>query len=203
MTEERFELTLGKEMMWTVKDNKTGASISFREGLFNESQTVTLPEHMSPAEMMTVHTTMREIGDWVAQNYVEVALCDWQARRTAIWKLANANYWLTMAAATNSLLLYDKDKPNAAMMLYAEVSDYLELTTTQEITDAEEENLKGVLTELTNAEAWEVFRILHVFWNNRTEQDDMMQWAMDVTWWPVWLPEKLKDIAPDDLYIEQ
>lgn len=146
---------------------------------------------------------MREIGDWMAQNYVEVALCDWQARRTAIWKLANANYWLIMAAATNSLLLYDKDKLNAAMMLCAEVSDYLELATTQEITDAEEENLKGVLTELTNAEAWEVFRILHVFWNNRTEQDDMMQWAMDVTWWPVWLPEKLKDIAPDDLYIEQ
>lgn len=40
MTKERFELTSGKDLMWTVKDNESGVKIEFREGLFNETQEV-------------------------------------------------------------------------------------------------------------------------------------------------------------------
>ena len=43
MAKERFELTSGKELMWTVTDNESGIAIEFREGLFNESQEVKLP----------------------------------------------------------------------------------------------------------------------------------------------------------------
>lgn len=192
MEKERFSLTAGANLMWTVSDAESGVSIEFREGLFNETQKVVEPETMAGIGVMELASVMREIGDWLAEYHSEVALCDWQDRRSAIWKLSNENYWLAMAAATNSLLFMDLDAEQASFMLYAEVCDWLDMEKTVDMTEAEEENLKGVLSELTDGEAWEVFRILHVFWNDRTEGCDMHQWALDVTWWPAWLPEELK-----------
>lgn len=205
MAKERFELTSGKDLMWTVTDNESGIAVEFREGLFNESQEVKVLVDFVPFDASEMARIMREIGDWIAEKHVEVALSDWRSRRSAIWKLSNEKYWLAMAAATNSLLLSDKDAENAAWMLYAEVYDWLEMEKTVDLTRAEEENLKGVLSELTDAEAWEVFKILHVFWNYRTEDTDMFQWAMDVTWWPAWLPEDLKEseTADDDIIDEK
>lgn len=197
MAKERFELTSGKDLMWTVKDNESGITIDFREGLFNETQEVKLPADFAPGDVMKLARIMREIGDWMVENHVEVALSDWKARRSAIWKLSNEKYWLAMAAATNSLMLSDMDAEHAACMLCAEVCDWADFEKNVDLTAAEEENLKGVLSELTDAEAWEVFKILHVYWNYRTEDIDMFQWAMDVTWWPAWLPEELKETDED------
>lgn len=197
MAKERFELTSGKDLMWTVKDNESGITIDFREGLFNETQEVKLPADFAPDDVMKLARIMREIGDWMVENHVEVALSDWKARRSAIWKLSNEKYWLAMAAATNSLMLSDMDAEHAACMLCAEVCDWADFEKNVDLTAAEEENLKGVLSELTDAEAWEVFKILHVYWNYRTEDIDMFQWAMDVTWWPAWLPEELKETDED------
>lgn len=203
MEKERFTLASGKDLMWTVKDNESGIAIEFREGLFNESQEVKLPADFVPADEPGMECIMREIGDWMAEKHGEVALSDWKARRSAIWKLSNEKYWLAMAAATNSLLLSDMDAEHADFMLYAEVCDWLEFEKSVDLTKAEEENLKGVLSELTDAEAWEVFKILHVFWNYRTEDRDMFQWALDVTWWPAWLPTELKESEDDDIIDEK
>lgn len=200
MAKERFDLTSGKNLMWTVTDNENGIVIEFREGLFNESQEVKLLTEFTSGDAPRMARIMREIGDWVAENHVEVALSDWKARRSAIWKLSNEKYWLAMAAATNSLMLSDMDAEHAAFMLFAEVCDWVEFEKNVDLTAAEEENLKGVLSELTDSEAWEVFKMLHVFWNYKTDQGDMMQWTIDVTWWPAWLPEELKrsELAEDD-----
>jgi hypothetical protein len=207
MAKERFELTSGKDLMWTVTDNESGVKIEFREGLLNETQVAKIPRDIDvkvEGDAMTLARIMCEIGDWIAENHVEVARSDWRSRRSAIWKLSNEKYWLAMAAATNSLLLSDVDADHAAWMLYAEVCDWAEFEKSVDLTKAEEENLKGVLSELTDAEAWEVFKILHVFWNYRTENTDMNQWAKDVTWWPAWLPTDLKETETidDDLIDE-
>ena len=203
MEKERFSLTSGKDLMWTVTDNENGIAIEFREGLFNESQEVKIPADFVPADEPGMARIMREIGDWMAAKHSEVALSDWKARRSSIWKLSNEKYWLAMAAATNSLLLSDMDAEHAACMLCAEVCDWLEFENGVDMTKAEEENLKGVLSELTDAEAWEVFKILHVFWNYKADQGDMFQWAMDVTWWPAWLPTDLKESEDDDIIDEK
>lgn len=203
MAKERFTLASGKDLMWTVKDNESGIAIDFREGLFNESQEVKLPADFVHSDETGMARIMQEIGDWMAENHSEVALSDWKARRSAIWKLSNEKYWLAMAAATNSLLLSDMDAEHADWMLYAEVCDWLEMEKSVDLTEAEEENLKGVLSELTDAEAWEVFKILHVFWNYRREYTDMFQWALDVTWWPAWLPTELKESEDDDIIDEK
>lgn len=201
MAKERFELTSGKDLMWTVTDNESRVKIEFREGLLNETQVAKIPRDIDvkvEGDAMTLARIMREIGDWIAENHVEVARSDWRSRRSAIWKLSNEKYWLAMAAATNSLLLSDVDVDHATCMLYAEVCDWAEFEKSVDLTKAEEENLKGVLSELTDAEAWEVFKILHVFWNYRTENTDMNQWAKDVTWWPAWLPTDLKETETID-----
>lgn len=206
MEKERFSLNAGANLMWTVSDAKSGVSIEFREGLFNETQKVNVPDNMQDSDVMKMASIMREIGDWMAENHAEVALCDdWKSRRSAIWKLSNENYWRVMAAATNSLLLSDIDAENAACMLYAEVCDWLEMEKTVDLTRAEEENLAGVLSELTDSEAWEVFRILHVFWNYRTDDCGTYRWVLDVTWWPAWLPDELKkqDEFEEDDIIEE
>lgn len=205
MAKERFTLTSGKDLMWTVTDNESGIAIEFREGLFNESQEVKILVDFIPFDAPEMARIMREIGDWMAENHVEVALSDWKARRSAIWKLANEKYWLAMAAATNSLILSDMDANHAACMLCAEVCDWAEFEKNVDLTKAEEENLKGVLSELTDAEAWEVFKMLHVYWNYRTEDTDMFQWALDVIWWPAWLPTELKEseTADDDIIDEK
>ena len=203
MAKERFTLASGKDLMWTVKDNESGIAIEFREGLFNESQEVKLPTDFVPADEPGMERIMREIGDWMAENHSEVALSDWEARRSAIWKLSNEKYWLAMAAATNSLLLSDVDVEHANFILYAEVCDWIEFENGVDLTEAEEENLKGVLSELTDAEAWEVFKMLHVFWNYKTDQGDMFQWAIDVTWWPAWLPTELKESEDDNIIDEK
>lgn len=205
MAKEKFELSSGKDLMWTVTDNESGIAIDFREGLFNETQEVKLIAEFTYGDAPRMARIMREIGDWMAENHVEVALSDWRSRRSAIWKLSNEKYWLAMAAATNGILLSDMDAEHAACMLCAEVCDWAEFEKSVDLTQAEEENLKGVLSELTDAEAWEVFKILHVFWIYRTDDCDTHQWAMDVTWWPVWLPEELKmqDVCEEDDIIDE
>ena len=204
MEKERFSLKAGANLMWTVSDAENGVSIEFREGLFNETQEVKLSDKVSDIDVMKAASIMREIGDWVAENHSEVALCDWDARRSAIWKLSNEKYWLAMAAAADSLLI-EGGEYCYSFMLYSEVCDWLEMEKSMDLTKAEEENLKGVLSELTDDEAWEVFEILHVFWNYRTDDCDTHQWALDVTWWPAWLPDELKtqgECKDDDIIDE-
>ena len=200
MAKERFELTSGNNLMWTVKDNESGVEIEFREGLFNDTQVVHIPANSSMSDVFEMARIMREIGDWMAENHSEVALSDWKARRSAIWKLSNEKYWVAMASATSSLLLSDIDAESAAYILRGEVCDWSDLEMDVALSEAEVENLTGVLTVLTDEEAWEVFKIIHVFWNYKENDGDIWQWARDVTWWPVWVPSELemKDIWDED-----
>ena len=181
MAKERFELTPGNSLMWTVKDNESGVKIEFREGLFNDTQVVHVPADFDTDYVLKMARIMREIGEWMTKNHAEVALCNWQARRSAIWKLSKDIYWVAMAAATSSLLLSDFDAKDAAYILHSEVCDWIDLEKSIAMTYAEEENLKGVLTLLTAEEAWEVFKILHVSWNYKENDGDMWQWADAVT----------------------
>lgn len=206
MAKERFILMSGANLMWTVSDVASGVSIEFREGLFNETHNVRVPDSMQGCDAMKLAKIMCEIGDWMAENHADVAVCaDWRARCSVVRKLSNDNYWLAMAAATYSLLVTDQDADNAACMLCAEVCDWLDDMKTVDLTAAEGENLKGVLSELTDSEAWEVFRIVHVFWTYHKADCDIHQWALDVTWWPAWLPDSLKmaDESEEDDIIDE
>lgn len=74
MAKERFSLKAGANLMWTVSDAESGVSVEFREGLFNETQKVHVPDSMQGCDAMTLASIMREIGDWMAQEHADIAL---------------------------------------------------------------------------------------------------------------------------------
>lgn len=192
MSNERFTLTPSANSMWTVSDKETGFSITFREGLFNETQEVhkpeqlpTIPEGMEPAVWGA--KAMSAIGDFMALEHPHIAMCDIESRRMAIWMLSNEKYWITMAAACNSLLI-DFDG-NEGQYLMIEISDYLELSGENPagLTDNERVNLLGSLSMLDDDMANEVFNILLTFWHEYTDANVSIDtWARDLLWWPAW-----------------
>lgn len=193
---ERFILKPIENLKWIVSDTKNNVSITFREGLYNETQKVEFPDAM-PNEMATeMPTIMREIADWMCEEHREVAMCSPAERCTVLWTLANEKYWLALAAAMNSLLV-DFDETNAAVFLYGEVEDYIQLEDNM-LNEAEARNLLGSLSMLSDREAMEVVRIVYVFWNYKSQMS-ISDWARDLLWWPAWCPKELTDIKEEDI----
>lgn len=192
MSNERFTLTAGENSMWTVSDKESGFSIKFREGLFNETQEVikpkTLPDYVNDGNVVQwTARTMREFGDWIAENHKKLSMCDIESRRMAIWMLSNEKYWITMAAACNSLLI--DFYGNEGQYFMDEISDYLELSGENPagLTDNERVNLLGSLSMLDDDMANEVFNILLTFWHEYTDANvSIDKWACDLLWWPAW-----------------
>ena len=54
-----------------VTHEKHGIVIRFQEGAFNETQEVTTITDLDP-DTVKLHTVMREIGGWLAENHREL-----------------------------------------------------------------------------------------------------------------------------------
>lgn len=183
---ERFTLTPNDDLMWTVCDNETGVIIDFREGLFNDTQDVRTPANMTADQMATLPTTMREIGDWMAQHHHDVAMCRPHHRTEALWTLAREEYWVTMVDAMKSLII-DFDRNQAAQYLYDEIEDYL-LCEDNDLNAMQVHNLLGSISLLSNGAAWEVFMMVLTYWRYKAEDVDIWDWARNLLWWPAWTP---------------
>ena len=62
----KLSLVPGDNMHWTITDNETGISMTFREGLFNGTLSVSIPDSMMKVgedPTMRIAHIMREIGD--------------------------------------------------------------------------------------------------------------------------------------------
>ena len=192
MNDKRFTLTAGENMKWTVSDKETGFSLTFTEGMFNETQEVekpkTLPDGVGDHNLVSwAAHAMSSIGDYMALNHGDLVNCDIEARRMAIWMLSNEKYWITLAAACNGLLIDFNFM--AADELLSEIDDYLCLTNENpaDLTDAERINLTGSLSMMDDDMAQEVFRMLSAFWNYHHEHNvSVERWASEVLWWPAW-----------------
>lgn len=186
MKNERYTL-IAKEMTWTVLDYETGFAVTFVEGLFNETQEVDEPDTLPNGEELAsfAASAMRGIGDYIATEHPDIATCDIYARREAIWTLANEKYWITMAAACNSLLVNFSE--HQADYLLREVEDFLSLDDSNpaELNGAEKVNLLGALSMLDDEEAEEVLTILLAYWHEHYENGTKTEdWARDLLWWP-------------------
>ena len=186
---ERFTLTPNDNLMWTVCDKETGVIIDFREGLFNDTQDVRTPANMTADQMATLPTTMREIGDWMAQHHHDVAMCHPHHRAEALWTLAREEYWVTMVDAMKSLVI-DFDQNQAAQYLYDEIEDYL-LCEDNDLNAMQVHNLLGSISLLSNGAAWEVFMIILTYWRYKAADVDIWDWARNLLWWPAWTPMEI------------
>ncbi len=177
-------------MMWTVRDTESNVCLHFREGLFNNTQLIEVPATMTEEQSLHIPALMYEMGDWMAKEHPEVALCHSAERCTVLWMLANEGYWITLAAAMNSLMV-DFGEDKAAQFLRAEVEDYLEAENVADLSAAEMLNLRGSLSMLSGREAMEVINIVYVYWRYLTDSKSIETWARDLLWWPAWCPEEL------------
>ena len=176
--------------MWTVSDKETGFSITFREGMFDETQEVKNPDTLPQVEDLASWAAhaMSAIDDFMAQEHPYVAQCDIYARRSALWMLSHESWWVTIAAACNSLMISEDDE-DLATQLFMELDDFFNLSheNPADLQENEKSNLLGAVSLLDEDEALEVFRIIHTFWHEYYDADhDTEKWARDLLWWPAW-----------------
>lgn len=178
------------DCLWTVNDNETGFSITFREGMFNETQEVknpdTFPDDVDLATWAA--RAMSGIGDYMAQEHPFIATCNICARRSALWILSHESWWVTLAAACNSLMI-DEEEGDLTTQLLMELDDYFNLSheNPANLGDREKNTLMGAVSLLNKDEAAEVFHIIHTFWHEYYENGcDTEKWARDLLWWTIW-----------------
>ena len=89
---DKFKLTPLPSLMWTVEDKERGIKVSFREGLFNETQEVELKDNKKGME--TAAKAMREIGEWLASEHHDVAVRLQGAGKSleVFWRMATVNH---------------------------------------------------------------------------------------------------------------
>lgn len=185
----QYEVVALDDLMWKVTDTYHHISVTFWEGLFNQTQKVETPTKMSQDDMLALPKWLRELGDYVALNHADEALCkDGDARIEAINALGKEKFLITIAAALNGVWTDNsiEDGDPIAAMLSAEVEDYISDYQAPWLDEAEDKGaLLGILEEFTDEEANEVMTFVRAFWNSNR---DVNKWAHDLLWWPAWVP---------------
>lgn len=190
MSNERFSLTPSANSMWTVSDKETGFSITFREGMFNETQEVKNPDKFPEGVELAswAARAMSAIGDYMATEHPFVATCDKLARRSALWMLSHESWWVTLVAAYDSLLI-DEEEGDLANQLFLGLDDFFNSSheNPANLEDNEKGNLMGAVSLLDEDEVVEVFHIIHTYWYEYYDDGfDTEKWARDLLWWPAW-----------------
>ena len=80
----------------------SGTEIRFYEGLYNETQKVTLklPESTDEPAIATARI-MRDCGDWMASEHYSIAVCNVEDRWDLLEVLGHEEFWCLMADVMN------------------------------------------------------------------------------------------------------
>lgn len=179
---DKFKLTPLPGLMWTVEDKERGIKVSFNEGLFNETQEVELKDNKKGME--TAAKAMREIGEWLASEHHDVAVCDFKARARAL-KCFGAWQLLIITAALSSVIV-DWRENEARAFLLAKVEDFLKYNAGG-LDEETKANLTDSLTLLDNKEALEIARLIKVYWDYKEDTLDVCKWAEEALQYPSWV----------------
>lgn len=183
---------LEDNLMWKVVDHEHNISMTFYEGLVNETQKVETPKNLSQDDILNVPKWMREMGDWIGLNHADEALCKVEVRQYVIAELNKEEYWITLAAALNGHITTDTG--NGApipqnKLLYAKIEDYLNDYGTPWLDKGESSILLAILDKLDEDAANEVCRIIRAYWESDRNPSE---WARDLLWWSAWIPNSAK-----------
>lgn len=180
---------LAKNLMWKVIDHEHHISMTFTEGLVNETQKVEMPKNISQDDILNVPKWLREIGDWVGLNHADEALCKVEVRQYVIEELNKENFWITLAAALNGYITTETGDVPQNELLYAKIEDYLSNYETPWLETGDDSILLAILDKLDEDAANEVCRIIRAYWESDRNPNE---WARDLLWWPAWVPNSSK-----------
>lgn len=186
---EKYKLTRGKNFMWSCTDNESGLVITFREGMFNDTQNINIDNLQGIDSPLAIPRLLTGMADWLAENYPCIVDCNAVERGDAIRTLAVEEYWKLLADILNGHMLSDEDDDHA---LTAELQD-----TDESIFDkwgVDPDEMLYCADHLSAMEAHEVFRIVDAFWQMQQEHHiDLNEWARDLLWWPAFLPQERRE----------
>lgn len=185
----KYTLQRSKNFMWSCTDNESGLVITFREGMFNDTQNINIDNLKGIDSPMQIPSLLTGMADWLAQNYPCIAECNAVERGNAIRALYREEYWKLLADLLNGHMLADEDDDQA---LISELEDAEEAYFDKWEVDRDE--MLYLADQLPALEAHEVFAVVDAFWQMQQEYDiDLSDWARDLLWWPAFLPQDRRE----------
>ena len=182
---ERYSLQPRQNLWWEVRDNITGVSCEFLEGMYFEDRKPSVPAEQTE----NLSTIVRDMGKWLYDNHHHISICNKDARKAIIERVSRRkNWWETLAAAFNGFLFEEDENIDIRVILRAQVSDFLKEQNPFAIDDVDElVDLFWIpdedCTEFypTTAEIKELVAIIRAFWDS---DRDINVWSRDLALWP-------------------
>lgn len=178
----KYTIEPTRELNWRVTDIESGASITFREGLFSETAAVDDPSKLKAT------TNLTDIRDWVKEEYPILYSCNIWARIRAIKQLNVERYWQLMAVALKRRPLRSTLMAHRfAIKVLEHVEDYLWSNEKRKLilNKTEQQKLLSILEDLSNEEAKEVANIIKAYW---LSDHTLIRWTEWLFWWPSFVP---------------
>ena len=170
---QRFTLEAVGNNKWRVTDTKNNVSITFVEGLFNSNQKSDTSHYTG--DPLKVATIMREIGDYMAAEHYNVAMCNIGARKSLIDKLSRAS-WYCVVNALNGLV--DDGSLPARVYVTADVEDLLHY---ENFDPEHEAQILQEVRSLTEEEAREAINMVDNFFD--AEIYSFPEWVVALPQW--------------------
>lgn len=188
---EKYTLQPGKNLLWTCTDNESGLVITFREGLFNDSQIINIDNLKGVDSPMAIPRLLTGMTDWLAENHRNIIECNIEARCSAIYALNSEEFWKLLAELLNGHIVTDEDgrKELGAAVEDAEPQLF-------EKWGVDREELLYRIGGLVDCEAYEVFCLCRAFWEYHTDewmQTGIDEWTRDLLWWSAFLPQERRE----------
>lgn len=185
----KYTLQRGKNFMWSCTDNESGLVITFREGMFNDTQNINIDNLKGIDSPMQIPSLLTGMTDWMAQNYPCIVECNAVERGDAIRALMVEEYWKLLADLLNGHMLTDADDDQ---ILIAELEDADDSLFVKWGVDRDE--MIYCADQLGAMEAHEVFAIVDAYWQMQAAHNiDVDEWARDLLWWPAFLPQERRE----------
>ena len=186
---ERYTLQRGKNFMWTCKDSESGLEISFREGMFNDTQNINIENLKGIDSPLEIPRLLTGMTDWLAINHACIVTCNVVERGDAIRALSDESYWRLLVDLLNGHILTSDDDADAlvAMLYDADFSLFQNW-------NVDHAAIISCVESLLDEEAYEVFSVVDAFWQMQDLFDiNLDEWVRDILWWPAFIPQERRE----------
>lgn len=186
---EKYTLHRGKNFEWTCIDSESGLVITFREGMFNDTQNINIDNLRGVDSPLAIPHLLTSMTDWLVQNYPCITECNAVERADALRALMVEEYWKVLVDLLNGHVLDSQDDDNSLLAVLDDADDSV-----YDRWEVDRDEMTYCADNLTAAEAHEVFAIVDAYWQMQATYDiDLREWARDLLWWPAFLPQERRE----------
>lgn len=168
---ERFTMADLPDLKWRVTDNHTGVVLTFDEGEFNDYQEVDTKNYKG--NPLKIATVLKDLGQWVFDNYPYLVSCDIRSRVRAVQRLSSDDWYLIVSAFNGHMFSAGL---SAKEELKSEVEDWITYNT-----DGSDRTILGKLRDMDEQECREILLLTQAYWER--ENTSFPDWVEDLYIW--------------------